>query len=89
MTAYNQRTTPELNTTVARVGADLTKDTQTGVSYYLARLVIADEELARAGATNLLAGMPVEVQIKTAERTALSYLVRPLQDQIAKAFKER
>lgn len=89
LTAYNQRTTPELRATVARVGAELTKDTHTGVSYYLARVAIADEDLRRAGVTNLLAGMPVEVQIKTLERTALSYLIRPLQDQIVKAFKER
>jgi HlyD family secretion protein len=33
--------------------------------------------------------MPVEGHIKTGERTALSYLVKPLADQIARAFKER
>jgi HlyD family secretion protein len=89
LTAYNQRTTPELNASVARIAADLTRDVQTGFAYYVVRLAIGDEELARAGATNLLAGMPAEVQIKTSERTALSYLVKPLHDQIMKAFKER
>jgi HlyD family secretion protein len=34
-------------------------------------------------------GMPVEVFIRTHERTALSYLVRPVHDQIARAFKEK
>ena len=33
--------------------------------------------------------MPDEVQIQTGERTALSYLAKPLTDQIARAFKER
>ena len=33
--------------------------------------------------------MPAEVHIRTAERTALSYLVKPLTDQVARAFKER
>ena len=89
LTAYNQRTTPELNASVARIAADLTRDAQTGFAYYVVRLAIGDEELARAGATNLLAGMPVEVQIKTSERTALSYLIKPLHDQIMKAFRER
>lgn len=37
----------------------------------------------------LLPGMPAEVHITTGERTALSYLLKPLQDQFAKAFTER
>lgn len=89
LTAYNQRTTPELHATVSRIAADLTRDGQAGLAYYVVRLAIDDGELTRAGATNLLAGMPVEVQIRTSERTALSYLVKPLHDQIMKAFKER
>ena len=48
-----------------------------------------EAERARMGHLKLAPGMPAEVQIKTAERTALSYLVRPLQDQIARAFKEQ
>ena len=34
-------------------------------------------------------GMPAEVYIQTDSRTALSYLIRPLTDQMARAFKER
>ena len=41
------------------------------------------------GAAKLLPGMPADVQIKTIERSALSYFLKPLQDQIARAFKER
>jgi HlyD family secretion protein len=37
----------------------------------------------------LVPGMPAEIYIKTADRTALSYLMKPLTDQIAKAFIER
>lgn len=51
--------------------------------------MLPDSEVARLGNLQLVPGMPADVQIKTAERTALSYLVKPLQDQFAKAFKER
>jgi HlyD family secretion protein len=32
--------------------------------------------------------MPVEAFIQTASRTALSYLTKPLMDQVARAFRE-
>jgi HlyD family secretion protein len=37
----------------------------------------------------LVPGMPAEVHVRTQDRTALSYFLKPLQDQIARAFKER
>ena len=46
------------------------------------------EELARLGRAELIPGMPVEVYIQTTIRTVAFYLVRPFQDQIAKAFRE-
>jgi HlyD family secretion protein len=33
--------------------------------------------------------MPVEAFIQTGDRTVMSYLVKPLHDQIMKAFRER
>lgn len=87
--AFNQRTTPELQGTLKSVAADLTKDQQTGESYFVARLEIPDVELRKLGNNHLVPGMPADVQIKTQDRSALSYLVKPLQDQISKAFRER
>jgi len=37
----------------------------------------------------LLLGMPVESFIQTGDRTAISYLTKPLQDQVAKAWWEK
>ena len=37
----------------------------------------------------LMPGMPVESFIKTEERTFVSYLTKPLQDHIAKAWNEK
>jgi HlyD family secretion protein len=86
--AFNQRTTPELKGAISRVAADVTRDPQSGASYYTAGVDVTDEELARLGAVKLVAGMPVEAFIQTGERTALSFLMKPVTDQIARAFKE-
>lgn len=89
LTAFNQRTTPELMAVVDRVSADLTREPQTGQAYFLARLTLTEAELAKLAPSRLVPGMPADVQIRTQSRTALSYLLRPLQDQFTKAFRER
>jgi HlyD family secretion protein len=87
--AFNQRTTPSLNGTIASISAEVTREPQHNLEYYVARIKIDDAEMKRLGALELVPGMPVEIQIRTTERSALSYLVKPLEDQFAKAFKER
>lgn len=86
--AFNQRTTPEIFGEVETVSANLSANPQTGESWYTARVHIAKKELARLGSLELHTGMPVEVFVQTGERTALSYLVKPLSDQIARALRE-
>ena len=48
----------------------------------------AEGELARLQGLKLVPGMPVEAFIQTGERTALSYLVKPLSDQLSRAWRE-
>lgn len=86
--AFNQRTTPELRARVTTISADLTRDEDTGINYYLTRLIIGEGELAKLEEKTLMAGMPVEAFIQTGERTVLSYLVKPLNDHLAHVFKE-
>ena len=86
---FDQRTTPELAARVQTISADLTRDNVTGARYFVARLVIPDEELSRLDGELLVPGMPAEAFITTQERTVLSYLVRPVTDQIAHAMRER
>jgi HlyD family secretion protein len=88
MTAFNQRTTPEIQGTVQRISPDLVREPQTGASYFVVRLASPSSEVEKLGG-RLLPGMPVDVQIKTQERTALSYFLRPMKDQMARAFRER
>ncbi len=90
--AFDQRTTPELDATVSRVAVDLTVDRDRQTSWpdgwYTIRATVPKEELARLGALKLMPGMPVELFLQTGERSALSYFVKPLADQIARAMRE-
>jgi HlyD family secretion protein len=88
-TAFNQRTTPELTGELSRISADVTQDQKTGATYYTIRIKVADAELVRLGDLKLVPGMPAEAFIQTSERTVLSYMTRPVYDQIKRAFREK
>lgn len=88
LSAFNQRTTPELLGHVSLVAPDLTVDERTGVSYYRLRVELEAEELNRISGLALLPGMPGEAFIQTGERTVVSYLIKPMTDQINRAFRE-
>lgn len=87
--SLDQRTTPELFGRVKQISADAFEDESSRVSYYRAEIVLNDGEIARLpeGST-LIPGMPVESFIRTEDRTPLAYLVKPLSDYFAKAFRE-
>ena len=87
--AFNQRVTPEIDGVVSRVSADVTSDPKTGLSYYTARIRVPDDQRQRLGSARLVPGMPVESFMQLGDRSVLSYLVKPLSDQIAKAWRER
>jgi membrane fusion protein, type I secretion system len=87
--SFNVRTTPEINGTVSRIAADTSTDQRTGQSYYLVRIAMTAQELKRLGDVKLTPGMPVEAFIETGERTMMSYLVKPLHDQLMRAFREK
>jgi HlyD family secretion protein len=86
--AFNMRTTPELNGTVDWIAADLTEDERTGIPFYKMRISVSDAEVARLRGLELKPGLPVEVFVQTGSRTMLSYLLKPLMDQVTRAFRE-
>ena len=86
--AFNQRTTPQLNGTINWISPDLTQDQHTNTSYYTVRIRVSDAEIARLRGLKIIPGMPVEAFIQTGSRTVLSYLVKPLTDQIMRSFRE-
>ena len=85
--AFEQRHTPEIAGQVARISADVFTDETTGQSFYQAELFPNDGELVKLGEQKLLPGMPVDTFIRTAERSPLSYLAKPLTDYFVKAFR--
>lgn len=86
--AFSTRTVPTLYGTVTSLSADAMFDEATRVSYYQARVAISPESLQDLEGLELVPGMPAEVFITTGSRTFLEYLMKPLSNSIARAFKE-
>ena len=87
--AFNQRTTPEINGTIDRIAADISQEQRSGQNFYTIRIAISPEEITRLGTVKLVPGMPVEVFIRTYDRSVFSYFTKPLHDQALRAFRER
>ena len=73
---------------VLSVSGDLLTDPQNGMAYYLARVVVTPEGLKTLGKRQMLPGMPVEVVLRTGERSMLTYLLHPLTKRIAASMTE-
>ncbi|WP_108813617.1 HlyD family type I secretion periplasmic adaptor subunit [Loktanella sp. Alg231-35] len=87
--AFDQRRTPELNGTVTLVSADAFQNENSGQSFYRAEVQLNEGEIERLPADiALIPGMPVEAFVRTADRSPLDYLIKPLADYFTKAFRE-
>jgi HlyD family secretion protein len=86
--AFNQRTTPQLEGTVSYVSADLAKDPRSNpnAAYYTVRVTMPPGERRRLRDLQLVSGMPVEVFLQTGSRTMMSYLLKPITDQLLRTF---
>ena len=89
LTAFIRNTTPEMKARVVMVSPASARDPSTGQEYYIAYVELEKELLSQLSGMRLVPGMPAEVFISTAERTAASYLVKPFTDQMNRAFRER
>jgi HlyD family secretion protein len=89
LTAFNQRTTPELNGTVSRISADVSEEQKTSAKYYTIRISVPDSEIGRLKGLQLVPGMPVDAFVQTTPRTVITYLIRPFHDQLARTFREK
>ncbi len=87
LTGLNQRTTPRLDARVAQISPDLVKD-EKGREHYVVRMRIAETAVKSLAGIELVPGMPADVFIATGERSAISYLLKPLADQLTRAFRE-
>lgn len=87
--ALDQRQTPELFGFVTQISADAFTDEGTRATYYRTEIQLNEGERERLPeGASLIPGMPVEAFIRTQDRTPIAYLVKPLADYFAKAFRE-
>lgn len=87
--ALDTRQTPEILGRVISVSPDALADERTGMSYYRARVELADGEMEKLPEGSvLIPGMPVEAYLRTGDRSPIAYLVKPLADYFNKAFRE-
>jgi HlyD family type I secretion membrane fusion protein len=88
-TAFSARETPELAGKIVFVSPATTNDETTGQTFYVGLVELDPGESEKLNGKKLLPGMPVEAQVQTESRTALSYLAKPMVDQFERAFREQ
>ncbi|PHQ67062.1 MAG: hypothetical protein COB92_05540, partial [Robiginitomaculum sp.] len=88
LSAFSQRTTPQLDGFVINTSADSLIDQVTGAPYFSVRIEIPASERAKLGGLTLIPGMPAESFIQTEERTVLNYILKPFSEQLGRSFRE-
>ena len=86
--AFSWRTTPQVEGTVERISADAFRDEEVGTAYYIARILVPEDEMAKLADVTIGPGMPVDIMFTGSDRTAMSYLLDPLTDILDKALVE-
>jgi membrane fusion protein, protease secretion system len=86
--AFNTNTTPHIPATITQVSADRTVDEHTGQPFYKVKAVVTPAGAKKLGALQVRPGMPVELFVKTGERTMMNYLFKPILDRGHSAMKE-
>jgi HlyD family secretion protein len=86
--AFDQRTTPDLVGQVIQVSADTFEDEATRANYYGVEIILDEGQAELLGDKRIVPGMPVESYIRTADRSPLAYLIKPLADYFNRAFRE-
>lgn len=92
-----RRTSPLLRGKLLSISRDVIDQSDKSVSampankptgFYLARIEVGSEELAKVKGVDITPGMPVEILLNAGERTVIDYLVAPWADLFSKAMRE-
>lgn len=86
--ALNQKKTPNIPGTVTQVSADRLMDERSGLPFYNIKAKVTPEGIKKLTDQQIRAGMPVEIFIKTGERSLMSYLFKPILDRVHSALSE-
>ena len=87
-TAFNDKRTPHVPGEVDMVSADRMVDERTGAPYYRMTAFVTPKGMKLLKNLKIRPGMPVQLFIKTGERTMLNYLMRPLLDRMKVSLTE-
>lgn len=88
LSAFDQRTTPEVTGLVTLVSADATQDQPGTPPYYKVHIELPKDQLERIKDKQLVPGMNAEAFIQTKQRLVFEYLLQPLTDQIRRTMRE-
>ena len=89
LSAFDHKTTPQLKGEVTYVSAEASHDEVTNMTFYTVRTELKEGEIDQLPeGLVMMPGMPAEVYISTGGQTVVEYLVKPLSDQIRKAWRE-
>jgi membrane fusion protein, protease secretion system len=87
-TAFNRNKTPHIPGEVVNVSADSFVDEHSGQSYYKVVTKVTPEGIKMLSDLKVRPGMPVEMFVKTGERTMMNYLLRPILDHLKLSMSE-
>lgn len=87
--SFRRRSNYVISGILVNVSADRVTDSRSGMAYFSARIEVPKDQLALLGDEKVMPGMPVDVLVKTGRRTALDYVFAPIEESLAKAFKEK
>ncbi|MCS0630674.1 HlyD family type I secretion periplasmic adaptor subunit [Telluria mixta] len=88
--AFNANRTPHIEGVVEQVAADRVVDERTGAAFYKVRVKVTPKgaQMIAAHKMDIRPGMPVELFVKTGERTMMNYLLKPVLDRAGSALSE-
>ncbi len=86
--AFNQNLTPHIPGIVTHVSADRLVDERSGLPYYQLKAKVAPEGMKMVAHLQIRPGMPVDLFVKTGERTMLNYILKPILDHVKMSLTE-
>lgn len=87
-TAFDQASTPKIAGYLAQVSADVMMDPKTNLPFFKASIDVTPEGMVKLKKNEIRAGMPAEIFVRSGERTAMNYLLKPLMDRVQRSMTE-
>ncbi len=87
--SFDTRDTPDLEGFVSIISPNTFTDERTGASYYQVEVQLPEDELLKLPQNApIVPGMPVDVFMRTEDKSPIAYIVQPLGRYFERAFKD-